>query len=82
MQKKKSKLKGKRKGKIKRRVSAKAQDEKLCMTKGQLMNVVIAAEVVGYKDAKKKRKQQKCCPKAKEFIKGLKAEMRRNRNHA
>ena len=58
------------------------QDEKLCMTKGQLMNVVITAEVNGYKDAKKKRKPQKCCPKAKEFIKGLKAEMRRNRNHA
>jgi len=58
------------------------QDETLCMTKGQLMNVVIAAEVKGYKDAKKKQKPQKCCPKAKEFVKGLKAEMRRNRNHA
>jgi len=58
------------------------QDDELCLTKGQFMNVVIAAEVNGYKDAKKKRKPQKCCPKAKEFIKGLKAEMRRNRNHA
>jgi len=50
------------------------QDKKLCMTKGQLMNVVIAAEVEGYKDAKKKRKAQKCCPKATQFIRELKME--------
>jgi len=47
------------------------QDEKLCFTKGQLCNIVDAA-------AKKKG----ACPTAKIFIKELKAEMRRNRNHA
>lgn len=50
------------------------QDEELCLTKGQLLNVVVAAEVKGYKDAKKKRKPQKCCPKASKFIRELKAE--------
>ena len=67
----KSKLKGKRKVKIKRRTPTTIQDEELCFTKGQLCNIVDAA-------AKKKG----ACPKAKIFIKELKAEMRRNRNHA
>lgn len=73
----KSKPKGRRRSNTKRRVSTKAQDEKLCMTKGQLMNVVIAAEVEGYKDAKKKRKAPKCCPRAMQFIRELKTEVKR-----
>lgn len=41
------------------------QDEKLCLTKGQLCNIVIAAE-----------KKKEACPKAKQFIRELKAEMK------
>lgn len=72
------KKKSRTKLKIRRKNS---QDKKLCLTKGQLLNVVIASEVIGYNDAKKKRKQlQKCCPKAKRFVKELKAEIHEKDN--
>jgi len=63
---KKQKYRGKRKGKTVRRphTSKNINDQKLCFTKGQLCNIVSAAE-----------KKRGACPTAKRFIKELKAEM-------
>ena len=41
------------------------QDEKLCLTKGQMCNILNAAE-----------KKKNACPAAKNFIRELKSEMR------
>lgn len=51
---------------VRHRITRDPQDEKLCLTKGQLLNICDAA-------AKKKG----VCPKAKQFIRELKLEMRR-----
>jgi len=66
---KKLRKKTKIKNKVKRKRTGKQpRDEKLCLTKGQLCNIVDAAE-----------KKKGACPTAKIFIKELKAEMRKNK---